>query len=129
MSGKMKTSFIMKHYNEILNDPMYKAMIKTGKVTRYQHKEVSKVDSKFSLSIVSGITDVPALEDVGYFEVAIMKEYPKRKVMKDACTMVNDIKIIDAVCDFEQVWKIQKKFRDDPYKLWFKQLTKGERRR
>ena len=69
----------MNHYNEILNDPMYRAMVKTGKVTRYQYKEVSKVDNKFSLSIVSGITDVPACEDEGYFEVAIIKTYPKNQ--------------------------------------------------
>ena len=121
MSGKMKTSFIMKHYNEILNDPMYKAMVKTSKVTRYQFKEESMVDHKFSLSIVSGITDVPAYESKGYFEVAIIKNYPKQQKKVD-------IRVIKAVCDFEEVWNIQKKFRDDPYKLWFKQLSKEEKK-
>ena len=119
MSGKMKTSFIMKHYNEILNDPMYKAMIKTGKVTRYQYKEESMVDHKFSLSIVSGITDVPAYESKGYFEVAIMV---------NKVTDGLKVQVIKAVCDFEEVWNIQKKFRDDPYKLWFKQLSKEEKK-
>lgn len=113
----------MNHYNEILNDPMYRAMVKTGKVTRYQYKEVSKVDSKFSLSIVSGITDVPACEDEGYFEVAIIKTYPKNQNNGRV-----DVRVIQAVCDFEEVWKIQMKFRKDPYKLWFKQLTKEERK-
>ena len=116
MSDKMKSSFIMKHYNEILNDPMYKAMIKTGKVTRYQFKEESMVDHKFSLSIVSGITDVPAYESKGYFEVAIM------------VNKVTDglrVQVIQAICDFEEVWKIQKKFRVNPYKMWERQLKKG----
>ena len=116
----------MKHYNEILNDPMYRAMVKTGKVTRYAYKEMSVIDAKFDLSVVSGITDVPAAEDKGYFEVAIIKTYPKR--VSEVGDKQVDVRVISSMCDFEEVWKIQMKFRKDPYKLWFKQLTKEERK-
>ena len=86
-----------------------RAKIQMGSIVNYHWQETSD-DKKYRLSIVSGRTDVPAFRDSGFFEVAIMKQYPKRKL--------GDIEVIQTVCDFEEVWKIQKKFRNDPYKMW-----------
>ena len=111
----------MKHYNEILNDPMYRAMVKTGKVTRYAYKEMSVIDAKFDLSVVSGITDVPAAEDKGYFEVAI--------IGTDHNNIVEEltVQVINSCCEFSEVARIQKQFRSNASKL-YKKIAKSTAR-
>ena len=79
---------------------------------------------EYELSVVSGRTDLPAWENEGYFEVAIIK-------IEDTDGMGTDkeILILGTMCNFEEVYKIQKKFREDPRKLWNKTYKKEHRRR
>ena len=121
-------SFILKHIDEIKKDPMFKPFMVTSKVINYHQRQNRIVRDneygEYELSIVSGRTDVPAHENMGYFEVAIIKIEDKDTLGED-----EEILILGTVCDFEEVYKIQKKFREDPRKLWSKAHKKWYVRR
>ena len=121
-------SFILKHIKEINNDPMFKPFMVTSKVINYKQRQNRIIRDneygEYELSIVSGRTDVPAYENMGYFEVAIIKIEDNEGLGKE-----KEIIILGTVCDFEEVYKIQKKFREDPRKLWNKSFKKEHRRR
>ena len=120
-------SFILKHIKEINNDPMFKPFMVTSKVINYKQRQNRIIRDneygEYELSIVSGRTDVPAYENMGYFEVAIIKIEDNEGLGKE-----KEIIILGTVCDFEEVYKIQKKFREDPRKLWNKAYKKEQRR-
>ena len=59
---------------------------------------------------------------MGYFEVAIIKIEDDDSLGR----IDEEILILGTVCDFEQVYKIQKKFREDPRKLWNKAYKKEQ---
>ena len=90
-----------------------RAKIQMGKIINYHWQEISE-DKKYRLSVVSGRTDVPALKDDGYFEVAIMGTAHNNRVEELT------IQIVEACCGFNEVAKIQNKFRDNPSKLYKK---------
>ena len=121
-------SFILKHIKEINNDPMFKPFMVTSKVINYKQRQNRIIRDneygEYELSIVSGKTDVPAYENMGYFEVAIIKIEDNESLGKE-----KEIIILGTVCGFEEVYKIQKKFREDPRKLWNKAFKKEQRRR
>ena len=70
-------SFILKHIKEINNDPMFKPFVLASKMINYQQRQNRIIRDneygEYELSIVSGKTDVPSHENMGYFEVAIIK--------------------------------------------------------
>ena len=90
-----------------------RAKIQMGSIVNYHWQETSD-DKKYRLSIVSGRTDVPAFKDSGLFEVAIVGT--EHNNMIEELT----IQIVQACCDFEEVYNIQKKFKDNPSKLYKK---------
>ena len=120
-------SFILKHIKEINNDPMFKPFMVTSKVINYKQRQNRIIRDneygEYELSIVSGRTELPAWENKGYFEVAIIKIEDNEGLGKE-----KEIIILGTVCDFEEVYKIQKKFREDPRKLWNKAYKKEQRR-
>ena len=121
-------SFILHHIKEIKNDTMYRAFMKMSDMINYHQRQNrivrNNVYGEYELSVVSGRTDLPAWENKGYFEVAIIK-------IEDTDGMGTDkeILILGTMCNFEEVYKIQKKFREDPRKLWNKAYKKEHRRR
>ena len=121
-------SFILHHIKEIKNDTMYRSFMKMSDMINYHQRESRIVRDnaygEYELSVVSGRTDLPAWENEGYFEVAIIK-------IEDTDGMGTDkeILILGTMCNFEEVYKIQKKFREDPRKLWNKAYKKEHRRR
>ena len=121
-------SFILHHIKEIKNDIMYRSFMKMSDMINYHQRQNRIVRDneygEYELSVVSGRTDLPAWENKGYFEVAIIK-------IEDTDGMGTDkeILILGTMCDFEKVYKIQKKFREDPRKLWNKTYKKEHRRR
>ena len=121
-------SFILHHIKEIKNDTMYKSFMKMSDMINYHQRESRIVRDnaygEYELSVVSGRTDLPAWENKGYFEVAIIKIEDT-----DGMGIDKEILILITMCDFEEVYKIQKKFREDPRKLWNKSFKKEHRRR
>ena len=121
-------SFILHHIKEIKNDAMYKSFMKMSDMINYHQRQNRIVRDneygEYELSIVSGRTDLPAWENKGYFEVAIIKIEDTNGMGID-----KEILILGTMCDFEEVYKIQKKFREDPRKLWNKAYKKEHRRR
>ena len=92
---------------------MKEMAIQLGKTINYHYQETSD-DQKYKLSVVSGITDVPAFRDSGFFEVAIIGTPHNNRVEELT------IQIVKAGCGFNDVAKIQNKFRDNPSKLYKK---------
>lgn len=121
-------SFILHHIKEIKNDVMYRSFMKMSDMINYHQRQNrivrNNVYGEYELSVVSGRTDLPAWENEGYFEVAIIKIEDT-----DGMGIDKEILILGTMCDFEKVYKIQKKFREDPRKLWNKAYKKEHRRR
>ena len=121
-------SFILHHIKEIKNDVMYRSFMKMSDMINYHQRQNrivrNNVYGEYELSVVSGRTDLPAWENKGYFEVAIIKIEDTNGMGID-----KEILILGTMCDFEEVYKIQKKFREDPRKLWNKAYKKEHRRR
>ena len=90
-----------------------RARIQMGTIINYHWQETSE-DKKYKLSIVSGRTDVPAFKDGGYFEVAIVGTEHNNKIEELT------FQIVQACCDFKEVYNIQKKFKENPSKLYKK---------
>ena len=94
-------------------DYYHRARIQMGKVVNYHWQETSD-DKKYRLSVVSGRTDVPAFRDSGFFEVAIVGTAHNNRVEELT------VQIVETCCGFNEVAKIQNKFRDNPSKLYKK---------
>jgi len=92
---------------------MKEIAIQLGKTINYHYQETSD-DQKYRLSVVSGRTDVPAFRDGGLFEVAVVGTPHNNKIEELT------IQIVKAGCGFNDVAKIQNKFRDNPSKLYKK---------
>ena len=97
-----------------------RAKIQMGKIINYHWQEISE-DKKYRLSVVSGRTDVPALKDDGYFEVAIMGTAHNNRVEELT------IQIVQTCCEFNGVARIQRQFRSNASKL-YKKIAKSTAR-
>ena len=92
---------------------MKEIAIQLGKTINYHYQETSD-DQKYRLSVVSGRTDVPAFRDGGLFEVAVVGTPHNNKIEELT------FQIVQACCDFKEVYNIQKKFKENPSKLYKK---------
>ena len=101
-------------------DYYHRARIQMGKVVNYHWQETSD-DKKYRLSVVSGITDVPAFRDSGFFEVAIVGTAHNNRVEE------LNIHIVQTCCEFNGVARIQKQFRSNASKL-YKKIAKSTAR-
>ena len=95
--------------------------IQSSKWNNYQYR-IHK--DGYTLSIVSGRTDVPGLDNCGYFEIAIWKEHGMDMTWKDGKTSRiadydnRELRIVDYGLDFIEVAMHISRFKEMPELLF-----------